>query len=201
MPIIIEGIPQGSVEWLELRRGIPTASRFQDIITTTGAPSKSRKKYLYDLAGERLSGEIKESKKWGSMQKGTDREQEAREYYEFTTDSEVKQVTFVYLDDTKTVGCSPDGLVGTSGGFETKNAEPHVQVARLNEGWSDADHFQQVQGCLWVCAREWWDLQSYSRGMKNIVKRFYRDNKFCATLAVELKAFNQELEELVRRLQ
>jgi hypothetical protein len=200
MPIIIEGIHQGSPEWLELRRGIPTASRFKDIVTTKGMPSKSREKYLYDLAGERLSGEVKEPRKYGSMQKGNDREQEARAYYEFTTDSDVRQVTFVFLDDARRVGCSPDGLVGASGGFETKNAEPHVQVERLEKGWSKAAHFQQVQGCLWICAREWWDIQSYSRNLRNIVIRFHRDEKFIATLAVEIKAFNQELDELVKRL-
>jgi hypothetical protein len=36
--------------------------------------------------------------------------------------------------------------------------------------------------------------------MRSIVKRCYRDEKFIATLAVEIKAFNEELDELVKRL-
>jgi hypothetical protein len=200
MPIFIEGIDQGTPEWLALRLGIPSASRFQEIVTTTGIPSKSRKKYMYELAGERITGEVKESKRYGSMQMGIDREPEARECYQFLMDTPVKQVTFVYLDESRSVGCSPDGLVEPNGGFENKNAEPHVQICRHEEGWSKAEHFQQVQGGLWICAREWWDLQSYCRGTKPIITRYYRDERFIATLAAEIRAFNEELDEMVKRL-
>lgn len=199
MPIIIENIDQGTDEWRNLRIGIPTASRFQEIVQTNGSPSKSRTKYLYDLAGERITGCPKVTYKYGSMQTGNDREDEGRDYYAKDVDEPVKQVAFVYLDETRSVGCSPDALVGDRGGFENKNAEPHVQICRLEEGWSQADHFQQVQGCLWVCNREWWDLQSFSRGIKSIVVRFERDERFIARLAAEVRAFNQELNEIVKK--
>ena len=84
-------------------------------------------------------------------------------------------------------------------GFETKNAEPHIQIERLECGMSKALHYQQAQGGLWVCQREWWDLQSYSRGMKSIVMRYERDEKFIDRLASEVLSFIQELDELVKK--
>jgi hypothetical protein len=198
--IIIDDIKQGTPEWDQLRIGIPTASNFEKIITTSGEPSKQRQKYLYKLAGEILSGEIGPSYISYAMQLGIERENESRLLYELTNNVEVRQVGFVYLDAQGKVGCSPDGLVDPFGGFESKNAEPHIQIERHEKGWSKADHFQQVMGCMWVCQREWWDLQSYSRGIRPIIIRFHRDEKFIDKLAQAIISFNQELDELVNKL-
>ena len=46
---------QGSEDWLAVRRGVPTASHFRDILAG-GEERKMRTNYLYNLAGERMSG-------------------------------------------------------------------------------------------------------------------------------------------------
>lgn len=189
---------QNSDEWIKARLGLPTASSFEKIVTTKGEPSKQRQKLLYKLTGEIITGVVQESYYNGNMALGHEREDEARKLYEFMNDCKVDQVGFC-LHYTGLYGSSPDGLVNDNGGFETKNALPHVQAERLDKGWSKADHFQQVQGNLLVTDREWWDLMSYSRGMKPIVIRFERDENFIKKLDHELKAFAEDLEKLVEK--
>ena len=198
MPIFIEG-EQGTDEWVKRRLGVVSASRMDEILTTKGEPSKTRTKYIRDLAGEIITGEPKFTQKYGSMQKGNDREEEARRFYSFQTGYEIKQYQFVFMDESRRIGCSPDGIIEPKGGFETKNAEPHVQLERLECGMSKALHFQQVQSGLWICEREWWDLQSYCRNMPNIVIRYHRDEKFIERMASEVKAFVEELDVMVKK--
>jgi hypothetical protein len=198
--MIILECEQNSPEWDEVRLGIPTASAFENIVTTKGVRSKSRNKYLYKLAGEKLSGEKSSGYYGSSMAKGHEREEESRDLYSFINDVEIQKVGFCFFDEKKEFGCSPDGLIGEDGGFETKNAESHVQVDRLENGWSIADHFQQVQGSLLVTGRKWWDLVSYSRGMKPIIIRFERDEGFIKILHAEINLFLEDLTALINKL-
>lgn len=48
---------QGSADWYEARRGIPTASMFSTVMASGrgGGESKTRRKYLLQLAGEILT--------------------------------------------------------------------------------------------------------------------------------------------------
>lgn len=198
--MIVLECEQNTPEWDQARLGIPTASEFKKIVTSKGKASASRKKYLYKLAGEKLSGEKQDGYYGSSMAKGHEREQESRELYNFIKSVDVEQVGFCFFDENKEFGCSPDGLVGDDGGFETKNAESHVQVERIEEGWSEASHFQQVQGSLLVTGREWWDLVSYSRGLKPIIIRFERDEDFIKILRAEVNIFIRDLNTLIERL-
>ena len=198
--MIILECDQNTPEWDMARLGIPTASRFKDIITTKGERAKPRKKYLYDLVGEVISGEKKRGYYGSSMAKGHERENESREVYSFANEVEIKQVGFCYYDESKSFGCSPDGLIGEEGGFETKNAEPHIQAERIDAGWSENTHFQQVQGSLLVTGCKWWDLVSYSRGFRPIVIRFRRDDEFIKLLHAEINIFNKDLENLIKEV-
>ena len=197
--MIILDIEQGTPEWYAARLGIPTASNFDRIITTTEARSQQRKKYMYELAGERITGEPKGGYTNAAMERGHEREEESRRAYEFITGATVQTVGFCYLDERKSVGCSPDGLVGDDGGFETKDTLPHIQLDRLENGWSKADHFQQVQGCLWITGRSWWDLVSYSRGLTPIIVRFERDEGFISALSDAVAEFCADLENIIKK--
>ena len=194
--MIILDCKQNTPEWDIARIGIATSSSFNKIVTTKGVLSTSRKKYLYMKAGERISGEKRETYKNGFMDKGHEREDESRKLYEFVNDTKVEQVGFCFFDENKEFGCSPDGLVGEDGGFENKNAEADIQLERLEEGWSGMEHFQQVQGSLYVTGRKWWDLVSYSRGLPQVVVRFERNEEFIKKLAVEIRIFNNDIIKL-----
>ena len=133
------------------------------------------------------------------MDRGVEREIESRQLYEIVNSVKVEQVGFCYFDEKKEFGCSPDGLIGEDGGFETKDAAPHIHIDRLENGWAKSQHFQQVQGCLYVTGRKWWDLVSYSRGFEPLTVRFERDEQFIKTLAIEIRMFINDLHAIVEK--
>lgn len=197
--MVIVNCEQNTDEWYQSRLGIPTASCFEKIINVNGSRSKQREKYLYQLAGEKVTGEPCNGYYNANMERGHERERESREMYEFMNDVTVETPGFVYYDQSKQFGCSPDGLVGKDGGFETKDASPHIHLHRLENGWSKAQHFQQIQGCLYITGRKWWDLVSYSRGFKPLVVRFEPDEKFIKSLIGELSDFIHDLHSIVEK--
>ena len=168
---------QGTPEWFQARCGIPSASNFDKIITTKSEPSKQAEKYLYKLAGERVSKTIEESYQNGAMLRGTEMEDEARKLYELVTDNVVEKVGFCVTDDDR-AGCSPDGLIGTDGGMEIKCPNMATHVGYLIDGKLPTDYFQQVQGGLYVTGRKWWDFVSYFPAIKPFIIRVERDEKF-----------------------
>src|SRR3990167_1940015 len=187
---------QGDDIWHKSRCGIPTASNFDLILTSKGKPSKSRKKYLYRLAGERILGIPEESYQNIAMIQGTEMESEARNFYEIVNGVEVAQVGFCLVDG---FGSSPDGLVGEKGGLEIKCPTLAAHVEYLLDNIFPISYFQQVQGNLLVTGREWWDFCSYYPGMKPLIIRVERDEKFLKALKIELEIFVSELEETVKK--
>lgn len=202
---IIKDIEQGTAEWLELRKGYITASRFKDVLAKgrNGAPSKTRQSYMYQLAAEIMSGEIEESYTNSYMEWGTEQEPHARELYELSNGLEVEEVTFIKLGDHR-IGASPDGLVGDSGGLEIKCPKSSTQIETILKGELPSQYVSQVQGCLWVSGREWWDFVSFDPRIKGkssyFEKRIYRDDKYIADLEAKVFEFETELMELLEEL-
>lgn len=196
--IIVECV-QGTPEWLLARSGKPTASGFDKIVTTKGEPSKSRVKYMYQLAGERVSKSAEETYQSAAMARGVEIEEEARKFYEMIRDVEVQRVGFC-LSDCKRYGSSPDGLVGKEGGVEIKCPTMAVHVGYVLEKTMPMDYFQQVQGNLFVTGRAWWDFLSYYPGLPPLLLRVTPDAVFHRYLGAELNAFCGELEQIILRI-
>jgi len=199
--VIVLEIDQKSQEWIECRRGIPTASSFDLIVTSKGEPSKQREKYLYRLAGERVSGQAAANGyKNASMERGEEMEQEARAAYEFMHDCQVVQVGICYPNEDRKYACSPDGLVGDDGILEIKCPDLATHVAYLLKGTLPTEYVQQVQGQLLVTGRQWCDFMSYYPGLKPLIVRVYPDTAFQDALAKELEQFNKDLEVIAERI-
>jgi hypothetical protein len=79
------------------------------------------------------------------------------------------------LHDEFECGASPDGLVGDDGGLEIKCPLPHTHVSYLRAGDVTGKYIPQIQGCLWITGREWWDFMSYHPAMEDLIVRVYRD--------------------------
>lgn len=186
---------QGSDDWRAARLGIPTASRFSDILAK--GEGKTRRKYLYELAGERITGEPAESFNNAHMERGKAMEDEARDLYAMMKDVEPQRVGFIRNGDK---GASPDSLIGDTRGLEIKTALPHIQIERLLAGKLPPEHKAQVQGSLWVAEREWWDFMSYWPKMRPLIVRVHRDEDYIRDLSAAVTQFNEELAELVERL-
>lgn len=196
---IYDDIEQGSPQWLECRLGLPTASMFATVMAKgkDGGASITRRKYLYRLAGEIMTGELEETYQNADMMRGNAMEDEARETYAFIHDAVICRVGFIRNGQK---GASPDSLLGEDGGLEIKTAIPSIQIERLKRDDLPPEHRAQVQGSMWVAEREWWDFVSYWPRLPLFVKRVYRDESYIAKLAAAVDAFNEELAQTVEWL-
>jgi hypothetical protein len=200
--MIAVDVVQGSPEWEDARRGIPTASAFDKILTPAKLKlSTQRFAYRNQILAEWLVGYCID---WGGasgfMDRGTDMEPEARAFYELQRDVEVEPVGFVVTDDRR-VGGSPDGLVGADGGLEIKCPALHTQVGYLLEpGSLVATYWSQGQGYLWLTGRAWWDLIAYSPALPSVIQRIEPDPGYQAALTDALGTFCDELDDAKRQL-
>ena len=187
---------QGSDAWLQARLGLPTASRFADVMAK--GEGKTRARYLHELAAETIRGTGEpDGYSNAHMERGKAQEDEARQLYAFMTDCEPKQVGFIR---NGRAGASPDSLIGDDGGLEIKTALGHIQIERLKTGKLPPEHRAQVQGNLWISERQWWDFVSYSPGLPPLIIRVDRDEAYIITLKYAVEAFNEELDALVSSL-
>lgn len=199
MALEIFNVEQGSPEWHQCRAGIPTASMFGTVMAKGRGkePSKTRRAYMLTLLGERITGEVQESYSNAHMERGRIMEDEARSMYAFMRDVEPETVGFVRNGNK---GASPDNFIGANGGLEIKTKLPHLLLDCLLQGELPPEHKPQVQGCLWVCEREWWDFMAYWPKLPPLIVRVYRDEDYIKKLDEEVTRFNDELNELHEQL-
>lgn len=197
MTLQIIDCEQGTEEWRNARCGIPTASRFSEVLAK--GEGKTRAKYLRELAAETLRGYPEpDSYSNAHIERGHEQEGEARALYAMTyAKGPIASVGFMR---NGRAGCSPDALVGDDGGLEIKSALGHIQVERLSRRAVPPEYVAQVQGNLWVSGRLWWDFMSYSPDMEPLVVRVERDEAYIAKLAAAVDAFNEELDVLVNSI-
>lgn len=196
MPVEIINCEQGTPEWFAARLGIPTASEFACLLAQGkgGGESVTRRKYLYKLAGEVITGECAEAYNNPDMERGKAMEAEIRASYEFDNDLTVECIGFA---KNGRKGASPDGLVGGQGLVEFKSCSPHILIERMKLDTFPPEHMAQCQGQLLVLEREWVDCVLYWPKMPRFVKRLHRDEAYIAKLNAEIRRFVGELDELV----
>lgn len=186
---------QGSPEWFAARAGIPTASRFGDILAK--GQGKTRRTYLLTLLGERMTGELAESFTNPHIERGKVMEEEARNTYAYVQEVEPQLVGFIRNGDR---GCSPDCLIGNDGMAQIKTKLPKLQLEVLLADEFPSEHKPQVQGEIWTAEREWSDFVSYWPGLPIFIKRVHRDDRYIAELDKAVRIFLDELNELHEQL-
>lgn len=190
-------VEQGSPEWHELRRGIPTASMFSVLMAK--GEQKGRQTYLYKLAGERITKEPMENFSNAAMEDGKRKEPILRDHYAFVRDCEPMLVGFVRNGK---FGASPDGLVGEDGVVEIKRAAPHILIpmimkAKADPNYFPMEHFAQCQGNIMATDGAWCDLVVGYPPMKPLIVRTMRDNSYIAELREAIDIFDLALRRLV----
>lgn len=194
---------QGSEEWLAARAGVVTASNFSKVLASGrgGGESKIRRGYMVQLLAERLTGLPQETFTNAAMQWGTEHEPQARALYELLTDEEVIQVGLCLMTDD--VGASPDGLIGDCGGVEIKCPNTTTHIETILSGKMPPEHRPQVQGCMYVTGRDWWDFVSFDPRMPTdkqlFTVRVERDAEYISKLDEAVQEFLRELNELQER--
>jgi len=191
---------QGSDEWMRLRLGKPTASEFSKLFTEKLEPRTGEmpKSLLHQKVAELWAGPLPS---FGTkyMEDGNLLEDEARPWYEFTCGVTVSTPGFV-VSDCGRYGCSPDGLVGESGGLEIKCPMATTHAGYVLRGGLPGDYAAQVHGSLLVTGLPWWDFVSFSRFMPPLVVRVERDEKIIARMAETLASFCDKIAEANAKL-
>ena len=200
---IYEHLEQGTPEWLEARAGILTASTIGQLITakTIKPAMNDRSRGLCQaLIAERITGHVEPVHPNRAMTRGTLLEPEARRIYAAQTGQDVDEVGFARLDtDTYTLGSSPDGLVGETGGIEIKSPSAKVHVATVLSCAIPDYNRAQVQAFLHVTGREWCDFISYYPGEPLFIIRDYPDQRWQKAIASAAEQFEETARSAVTR--
>jgi len=191
-------IKQQTPEWYSAHAGVPSASNFDKVLTSSGSLSKQIDKYAFQLAGECIIGTKEDSYQNDAMKRGIELEPEARLCYELMTGNTVTQVGLCMAD--KGYACSPDGLIGEDGGMEIKCPSLAVHTMYLYENKLPTDYFQQVQGSMLVTCRKWWDFVSYYPNMRTLIVRVERDDAFCNKLHDALVVLVKDVAQIVSKI-
>lgn len=200
MPKLIRA-EQRSLDWFAARLGIPTGSRFNDIMSRTKSGySASRKNYAAELIIERLTGVPTETFTSTAMQWGTDNEPVARLQYSLETGNDVEETGFWRHDDLE-AGASPDGLVGKDGLLEIKCPNSATHIETLFKKKLPRQYQAQVQGQMWITERKWCDFVSFDPRLPEnaqlIIIHVERDDLYISELETEVKDFLEEVEQQV----
>lgn len=199
----MEVAEQRTEAWEQRRLGKATASNFAKVLAKgTGA---TREKYLLQVVAQRLTGKPTAGYSNADMERGIEQEAMARLVYEARTGNMVQEIDFIDHAELM-AGCSPDGLIGEDGGLEIKSVIPTVQIQTAKRGSIPPEHIAQVQGCMWIAGRQWWDFASYSPDfldakLQLIVYRVLRDDAYVAVLDSEVRRFLDEVDAMVKELQ
>ena len=201
---IFTDIVQGSADWLALRKGRPTASRFSDIITASkGELSKASHAYIRELIGECFVPDFEYWNGNADTERGKILEDEARQAFANTIKFSVEQVGFCLSSDGVS-GCSPDGLVrGKDGeyafGVEIKCPTPKVHIGYIIDQELPDAYKQQVHGSMAVTGLDEWHFWSYCRGLKPfhiIVSRDEYTDKLEDALALFVADYKQTMQAI-----
>lgn len=199
---IHDDFDQGSDEWRRARMGIPTASMFKCVKAAgrDGGDSKTRTKYMRQLAGEIITDKPAESYESADMVRGREMEPEARRNYEFQTGNKCRPVGFLRNGQ---MGASPDSLIeGKRRGLEIKTAAPHILIEIFEMNRIPPEHMPQLQGTMLVGKEiiDEMDIAIFWPGMPMFIRTVPVDKMECMKMRDAIDAFNNELAALVERI-
>jgi hypothetical protein len=192
-------LEQNSAEWFAARRGTPTASECDKIITPTGKLSKQADDYAARLIDEIVRPNAERGFAGNRhTERGHELEPDWRDWYAFVTGKTVKPGGFLLRDDKK-AGCSPDGLIEGGGGLEIKSPDGPAHVSYLIAGELPSKYRVQVHCSLAISGLPWWDFISGCQGYPKLRVRVFPDD-FTKQVAEALDQFIERLETLKARI-
>lgn len=194
--------------WYAARCGKVTASRIADVVakTKTGV-SASRAAYMAQLLTERLTGKPPESGFVNAaMEWGTEQEPFARAAYSAKTGELVEEVGFIDHPTIPNSGASPDGVIADGEGLvEFKAPTSHVHLEYIFEGKPPQKYLYQMAWQMAVMGAKYCDFCSFDPRLPEryrlFIVRVQRDDKLIATLEAEVKAFLEELDQKIAKLE
>lgn len=207
MPII-EGIEQQTPEWLQMRVGMVTASRVDDVLAVPAngkGELKCRAKYRTEIISECLTGRAAEHYVTPAMEWGIETEPLARAAYEMRLDLEVADGGFHIHDEITRFGASPDGLIGEEGLLEVKCPTTATHIEWIIAGVTPEEYQPQMLAEMACTGRRWCDFVSFDprlpKKMQLFVRRFPRNDERIAAMEKEVLKFLEEVIEKIKLLE
>ena len=200
-------VVQGSDEWRLARLGKVGASMVADA-TAKDRSGKgwgiTRHRLMARLAAERMTGQLSETFKSASMDRGNVVEPEARDFYAFVHGHRVEQVGLVLHPTIEMACASPDGLVNDDGLVQFKCPDQHTHMDTLLGASIDGGYQKQMQWEMACTGRQWCDFASYDPRwpdeMMLHVRRVPRDPVMIAELEKQVSELLAEVDQTVERL-
>lgn len=195
----VPNTPQRSEEWFNARRGLPTASRFDMILTPTQAkPAAAQSTLIAQLIAESIlppqEGFIRSGVMTEEMQQGMILEAQARCAFELEFATEPVTETGFILHESGLFGGSPDALLGEKSGVEIKCPKPETHISYILAGVLPNEYKNQLHGYMIVTGRESWEFFSYATHFPPFRLRVVRD-EFTEKLEAELFKFCAKYNE------
>lgn len=193
---------QGSLEWLQTRLGVITASEVHKAVAKFG--TETRNTYMCQLVAEVATGMVEEINSkyldWGKLN-----EQAARSSYEFANNCKIEPVNFIFRDDTFREGASLDGLIsGTKKFVEIKcpyNPTHFIKFAVQEK--TKAENQWQYQFQMRVTGADVLDFVNFDPRMTIGPLQFVtveKDLKFQAKFDELIPQFIQDMDTMLAQL-
>ena len=196
---------QKSPEWFAIRLGKVSCSRLGDIMK--GAKGKylaSRETYMEELAAEILTGEMADFFVNDAMQHGIDTEPLAVGAYEANEGVFVDLVGVCTHPTIEGFLGSPDGLVGEDHAIEIKCPLTKNHIKTKSTGKVKREYEWQMYGVMMCAERKTCTFISYDPRLPDTAsyytKLYTLTPEIEEEITLEVKAFREELLELVEKL-
>ena len=199
--MIVHDVQQRSLDWQLLRAGLPTASDFDQLLTPLfkKRDGDMPQSYLALKLAEWWQGGPEPSATGFDMEQGEILEREAIPRYELEQEGlSVRRVGFI-TNDEKTCGCSPDGLIVSSGhqstmGIEIKCPAARTHMRYLLAGGLPKEYLAQIHGSMFVTGLPRWQFYSYRRNFPSLLITVERDPEIQEQIAFAIADFTARLE-------
>lgn len=194
-------VTQGSLEWLQCRLGLLTASEMKLILTPTLkiAANDKQRTHLHELLAQRITRHVEPMYVSDDMLRGQTDEILARDQYSKNY-APVQEVGFITNSQWGfTIGYSPDGLVGDDGLIEIKSRRAKFQVESILNAAMPDDYLMQAQTGLLVTGRKWLDFVSYCGGMPMMTVRVYPDERIQAAIIEAATVFERAMDDAMHK--
>jgi len=205
--VILGGGSEADAKAMAGYKSVPTSTTIQKALRgdRIGEWSETAKNYAFRLACERIAGQpLAEQIETFAMRRGKELEEACRQAHEVHLNDLSDLAGFCMTDDRK-FGCSADALVGEDGGGEYKcfYDPTMVRPILIDNDWGNI--MDQVQGCLWITGRKWWDMCLYIPALVTVDRHFTcqrvaRDDNYIERMETDLVEFDQLVTETEAKL-
>lgn len=208
-----------NLEIIEVKRGVNIVYLGDDCYQGTKADckewvrnqlprvkSETKQTYMNELVAQIATGKLVEEVSAKPLAWGKENECDARDAYGADTFETIKEVSFLYQDESMRAGISPDGLIdGEDKGLELKCPwSSSVWVAFATQGYIKKEEIAQCQFSMMVTGFDSWAFAKFDPRNENCKKLhrviIERDEVMIQKMREGLKSFIADMDESLKKL-